>query len=65
MTQLDEGFAAQARSLREFGYSDVTADRVREAHTRWLAAEPPTDVIDRFCFGAFDDHPRIFGEPSV
>lgn len=59
---LDEACEAQARALREFGYSDVTAEDVLAAHGRWLRGETASDVISRFCEGAFEGHPRLFGE---
>lgn len=59
---LEKGFETQARSLRDYGYSDITADRVRETYHRWLSGEKPTDIIDMFCAKAFEDHPQIFGK---
>jgi hypothetical protein len=35
-------------SLREFGYSDLTEQQVRDSSTRMLAQEKPTDIIDMF-----------------
>lgn len=63
LTTLEQGIEAQARSLREFGYSDVTSAMVRDAHTRWMGGEAPTNIIDRFCVSAFEDYPDIFGRP--
>lgn len=61
MTLIDEAFAAQAKAMREFGYSDVTADTVRRYHADWMAGEDPSDIVARFCVSAFEDHPRLFG----
>lgn len=61
---LEQGFEAQARSLREFGYPDITPDMVREAHRKWKAGEEASDIIERFCESAFEGHPDIFGEPA-
>jgi hypothetical protein len=61
MTMLQRGFEAQAKSLREFGYSDVKAADVAAAHAKWLAGEEMTDIIEMFCESAFNDHPTIFG----
>jgi hypothetical protein len=61
---LEQGLEAQAQSLREFGYPDVTADMVREAHQAWRAGDSAKGVIQLFCFKAFDEYPRIFGEPT-
>jgi hypothetical protein len=55
------GFAAQAASLRDFGYPDVTADDVATAHGKWLKAEPMKGIIEMMCEGAFNDYPKIFG----
>jgi hypothetical protein len=61
MTMLQRGFKAQAKSLREFGYPDVTAADVAAAHAKWLAGEDLTDIIYMFCESAFNDYPSIFG----
>jgi hypothetical protein len=61
---LEQGFEAQAASLRDFGYPDVTADMVREAHAKWISGKPIENIIERFCEGAFEDHPQIFGKPE-
>lgn len=58
---LEEGFEAQARAMREFGYSDVTADMIREHHEKWKRGEKNTDVIGMFSESAFKDYPQIFG----
>jgi hypothetical protein len=59
---LQEGFEAQAASLRDFGYPDVTAEMIREAHRKWMAGEDLVGIIEMMCERAFEDHPRIFGE---
>lgn len=64
MPVLEQGFEAQAKSLSEFGYGSVTADMVREAHRKWLAGEPMSNIIEMFCEGAFNEHPQIFGRRS-
>jgi hypothetical protein len=68
-TILEQGFEAQARSLREFGYPGVTAEMVSAAHADWktgkASAGEPADVIARFCESAFEEHPQIFGTPEV
>jgi hypothetical protein len=61
---LQRGFEAQAKSLREFGYPDVTAAMVAAAHAKFMAAEPMSGVIEMFCESAFKEHPVIFGEPT-
>lgn len=62
MSILEQGFEAQARNLREFGYPDVTAELVAAAHADWKAGNEPKDVIARFCESAFEEHPQIFGQ---
>lgn len=62
---LQRGFAAQAQSLREFGYPDVTAEMVATAHGKWQRGEELTDVIEMFCESAFNEHPSIFGIPAA
>ena len=64
MTTTDKAIAAQAKSLREFGYSDVTTDMVRAAHTKWIAGEAPADIVEMFCKSAFEEHPDLFGTPA-
>ena len=59
---LERGFDAQAKSLREFGYPDVTAEMVAAAHAKWLAGEETGDIVSMFCVSAFEEHPEIFGE---
>ena len=61
-TMLERGFEAQAKSLVEFGYPDVTAAEVAAAHAKWLAGEAATDVVAMFCESAFAEHPMIFGK---
>jgi len=61
MSKTDKAFEAQARSLREFGYPDVTADMVREAYRKWQAREPMQGIIEMFCESAFQDHTDLFG----
>lgn len=61
-TILEQGFEAQAASLREFGYPDVTAEHVSTAHRAWMKNEEPSDVVAMFCERAFAEHPMIFGK---
>lgn len=61
---LQRGFAAQAESLRDFGYPDVTPEMVAKAHADWVAGKTASDVIAMFCERAFEDHPQIFGKPA-
>jgi hypothetical protein len=42
---LKEGFEAGAKGLRDFGYPDVTASMIEEAHGRWQRGEEPEGVI--------------------
>lgn len=59
---LDIAFDAVARSLREFGYPDVTGLMVREIHTAWLHSKPlPHGIIGMFASRKFEKHPMIFG----
>lgn len=62
---LEQGFAAQAKALREFGYPDVTAEMVAVAHAKWKEGEDLTDIVEMFCRSAFEEHPAIFGKPHV
>ena len=62
---LREGFEAQARSLREFGYSDASAAMVKEAHRKWQAGEAPVGIIEMMSIRAFEDYPKIFGRQSA
>ncbi len=64
MDILKKGIEAQAQSLREFGYPDVTAEMVKDAHTKWMAGEAATGVIAMFSESAFNEHPEIFGTPT-
>ena len=61
---LQRGFEAQATSLRQFGYPDVTAKMVAAAHAKWVKGEELTDIIEMFCGSAFEDHESIFGKPA-
>lgn len=58
---LSEGFEAQAKAMREFGYPDVTADMIRQNHEAWRRGEKATDVIAMFSERAFKEYPMIFG----
>jgi hypothetical protein len=58
---IEQGYDAQARSLRDFGYPDVTAAMIREAHRKWLAGEAPEGIIEMMSVKAFEDYPKIFG----
>ena len=60
-TILQQGFRAQANSLTDFGYRDVTPEVVAAAHKKWISGEELSGIIERFCEGAFKDHPEIFG----
>jgi hypothetical protein len=62
---LKEGFEAGAKGLRDFGYPDVTASMIEEAHGRWQRGEEPEGVIQMFAFKNFDDYPSIFGRPDA
>lgn len=62
---LEQGFEAQAKAMREFGYPDVTAEMVREAHSKWISGKPMANIIEMFCSSAFAEHPDIFGEPDA
>lgn len=61
---LEKGFEAQAQSLRQFGYPDVTAEMVASAYADWKAGREPADVIAHFCVSTFAEHPWLFGEPQ-
>lgn len=65
MSTLTDGFEAQAKSLREFGYSDVTAEMVKAAHDKWNVGEGASNIIEMMCEGAFNDYPKIFGAPAI
>jgi len=59
---LTRGFEAQARALREFGYSGVKPEQIAEAHRKWLAGEAMGNIIEMMSESAFNEHPEIFGE---
>jgi len=61
---LKRAFEAQAASLRDFGYPDVTATDVANAHKKWVSGKEMEDIIEMFCERAFDEHPRLFGVRS-
>ena len=61
---LEQGFEAQAKSLVEFGYPNVTAAMVEAAHDDWKEGREPQGVIAMFCVSAFEEHPQIFGKPE-
>ena len=65
MSILEQGFEGQAKALRDFGYSSVTADDVRKAHEAWNVGEGAKDIIGMMCEKAFTDYPNIFGTPAV
>lgn len=65
MTILQEGLAAVARGLRDFGYPDVTTETIAAAHSRWENGTAPLDVIEMFAVKEFDEHPDIFGKPKA
>ena len=56
---LGDAMEAVARSLREFGYTDVTAKSVREIYDAWLAGKRfpdlPHGVIGGFAERQFDE----------
>lgn len=63
---LQQGFEAVAKSLVEFGYPDVTATMIEEAHGRWKKGETErSNIIDMMAGGQFDDYPQVFGEPDA
>ena len=62
MSILEQGFEAQAKALRDFGYPDVTAEMVKAAYEKWVKGDDMEGVIEMFCAAAFDDHPQIFGK---
>lgn len=64
LDDLERGFAAQARSMREFGYPDVSAAMIAGHHAQWLKGETQGDVIFMFSINAFEKYPSIFGERS-
>jgi hypothetical protein len=64
MAKIDQAFEAQARSLREFGYRDVTEAHVRAAYDKWQKREPMADIVEMFCQSAFEDHPDLFGKAN-
>lgn len=59
---LKQGFEAQAKSMREFGYPDVTASMIKGCHDKWLQHETSHGVIGMFAASAFEENPDIFGE---
>lgn len=62
---LERAFALQAKSLVEFGYSGTDAAKVRSAFERWKRGDRDgADVVDQFCFSAFESYPDIFGSPD-
>lgn len=62
---LVRGFEACAEQLTDFGYSDVTAEMVAEAHSKWLKGEKPEGVIEMFAFDDFRKYPQIFGKNAA
>ena len=61
MTILQEGFEAVAKSLRDFGYSDVTAATIETGYNRWKRGEAPQGIIEMMAERQFEDYPKIFG----
>lgn len=59
---LEAGFEAQAKYMREFGYTDVTAAMIADHHAAWQRGEEMPSVIFLFSRGAFEEYPSIFGE---
>lgn len=55
---------AQAKSLVEFGYPDVTEEMVAQAHCDWKCGKEPEDIISMFCVSAFEEHTDLFGKPN-
>lgn len=64
MDILEQGFAACAAGLREFGYSGVSAEQIKAAHERWRKGEDQPGIIGKFAERDFDERPEIFGEPE-
>lgn len=62
---LDQGFDACVAKLTDFGYTGITPEMIKAAHTRWQRGDEPGDVIERFAFGDFDEYPNIFGKPAA
>jgi hypothetical protein len=58
---LDQGFDACVAKLTDFGYTGITPEMIRAAHTNWLAGGKADDIIENFAFGDFDKYPQIFG----
>lgn len=62
---LKRAYEAVAKGLREFGYPDVTAAMIQEAHAAWLAGKTagqlPHGVIGQFAERDFEKRPDLFG----
>lgn len=61
---MQQAFKAVANALVEFGYPDITAAKIEEAHGRWKRGEEAADIIDMFARREFDEHPKVFGTPE-
>ncbi|OHV73359.1 hypothetical protein [Ensifer sp. LCM 4579] len=62
MTELEQAFEAQARSMRDFGFTDVTAATIKDHYTLWRAGrELPGDPVFGLSRHAFNTFPDIFG----
>lgn len=59
------GFEAVARSLREFGYPDVTAEQISKAHEKWRTNQELDDIVEMMAARQFEDHPLIFGKQAA
>ena len=61
---LPKAFSSIAKSLREFGYPNVTADEIKGYHAEWLAGKEATDIVAMFAVRDFEneEYRMIFTE---
>lgn len=53
---LGQAYETVARSLREFGYRDATADMIRDTHAAMKAGEPiPHGIVGMFARRQLED----------
>ena len=65
MSDMEKGFEAVARNLREFGCPDVTGDMISEIHTALKEGKRegylPHGVVGMFAQSQILERPDVFG----
>lgn len=66
MPKLQDAYEAIARSLREFGYPDVTSAMIRETHKAMKegkeGADLPHGIVGRFASSQLEEHADVLAK---